>query len=335
MKKFIVCFLAAAMLISAAGCSKGNKDNKESAASQATENASNLTEKNKDDIVMTVGDSKLTRSQAYYYINTYSDQLGSNKGAVEISLKQAKENMLAIEVAKKMNIELSEDEKKQIDAYKKNVIESYGGEAKFNDFLKKEMLDQDFIDSLINVSFYSSKLMAKMNEESNSDEEKKQYFLDNYLRAKHILLMTQKDDGSSMSDEEKAKIKEQAEELLKRAESGENFDEMVKEYSEDPGSTSNPEGYVFTDGDMVTSFYETTKGLEMNKFGLTESNYGYHIIQRLPIDETPELYQKFYEENESRISSAVDGGKLGEQLEKWAQEYGIKTEENKEVVDSL
>jgi len=63
------------------------------------------------------------------------------------------------------------------------------------------------------------------------------------------------------------------------------FREMMLEHSEDPGSHSFPEGYVFREGDMVPEFFEAAISLEYGEIsGIVETMYGYHIILRVPVD---------------------------------------------------
>lgn len=49
--------------------------------------------------------------------------------------------------------------------------------------------------------------------------------------------------------------------------------------------SDNAEGYLFTEGTMVTEFYEACLGLSCYQVSdPVKSNYGYHIIVRLPLD---------------------------------------------------
>ena len=57
----------------------------------------------------------------------------------------------------------------------------------------------------------------------------------------------------------------------------------MKEYSEDPGKDSFPNGYCFTEGTMVEEYTDTTKELKNYEVSdVVESDFGYHIIMRLP-----------------------------------------------------
>ena len=105
----------------------------------------------------------------------------------------------------------------------------------------------------------------------------RQNFEEKYLRCKHVLVM--EDEGTS----EKEAL---ANEIAQKARNGADFDELIAQYNEDPGMAANPDGYVFPEGQMVQEFYEGTKALEMNAISdPVRTNYGWHIIQRLPIDD--------------------------------------------------
>lgn len=70
------------------------------------------------------------------------------------------------------------------------------------------------------------------------------------------------------------------------------FDQLMAEYNEDSGEPD--EGYTFGPGEMVDEFYDGTAALEEYEISdLVESQFGYHIIMRLPskiptVEETKE-----------------------------------------------
>jgi len=77
--------------------------------------------------------------------------------------------------------------------------------------------------------------------------------------------------------------------LLARLEAGEDFDQLMWTYNEDPGMHTNPDGYTFTSGQMVPPFENATRMLEVGEVsGLVESDFGIHIIQRVEPD--PEVF---------------------------------------------
>ncbi|MBQ7821532.1 MAG: peptidylprolyl isomerase [Clostridia bacterium] len=79
-----------------------------------------------------------------------------------------------------------------------------------------------------------------------------------------------------------------AEGLLEEAQnaSDEEFVRLATEIGTDPGMAGNADGYYFTPGQMVESFENAVYSLNENETsGIVESDYGYHIIRRLPKDE--------------------------------------------------
>lgn len=154
-----------------------------------------------------------------------------------------------------------------------------------------------------------------------SDDELRQYFADNYLSAKHILISTvDSTTGETLRTDAEAKAEAQA--ILDRINAGEDFDTLMNEYSEDPGLTGNPDGYIFTEGEMVTSFYDAAKALgEGEVSGLVQSDYGYHIIKREPLDVDGQF------ENYKGLLVTMSVGTMDDLLDQWMQEAEVQTTE--------
>lgn len=143
----------------------------------------------------------------------------------------------------------------------------------------------------------SEKLMGEPTEE---DLEK--YVEDNGIFAcKHILLKTvsedQKDDDGNVTqtmDEYNAEKKSLADKLLSQIQAAGDgkeklLDELAEEHSEDgrteDGALASPDGYTFdAESSLVDGFREGTLALQVGEVGLVETDYGYHIIMRLPVD---------------------------------------------------
>lgn len=114
-----------------------------------------------------------------------------------------------------------------------------------------------------------------------------------YLRCNHILFLTMDMETRQPLDEETiAAKKSQAEEIAAELQSIENreellarFAELKTELDEDSGKVHYPDGYIFTPGTMVPAFEEATKALSAFEVSAPVlSEYGYHIIIRLPIE---------------------------------------------------
>ena len=172
-----------------------------------------------------------------------------------------------------------------------------GAEEQFNEKLAETYLPRDLYDRISRIDrLYNAGFTAEYGENGDkiSDKEAVQYLEDNgYLSANHILLMTiDPSTRESLTDEEIAEKKMEAEKIADelsaikdRDELAKRFAELKDEYCEDTGKTAYPDGYVFTEGTMVSEFEDTVKSLKAGEVsGVVESSYGYHIIMRLADD---------------------------------------------------
>ena len=90
------------------------------------------------------------------------------------------------------------------------------------------------------------------------------------------------EEAQAMLKEALEEIRPTAEEVLKKAQDGGDFDQLITEYGEDPGMAANPDGYLVYEG---ASFVENflNAALKLEKVGdiapkIVETEYGYHII---------------------------------------------------------
>ncbi len=172
--------------------------------------------------------------------------------------------------------QLAEDVDREI----AGIIEQFGGQETFNEVLASNNLTEDMYRMLSLESFRSIALFSHM-----YGDEVKKAMSEDYLRAAHILIAF--NENAVDMEAAKAQAKERAEEVLAKVEAGEDFFKLVEEYGEDPGMVNNLDGYYFKEGDMVEPFYEGAIALkEGETSGLVETNYGYHIIKRLPMEDS-------------------------------------------------
>jgi len=104
-----------------------------------------------------------------------------------------------------------------------------------------------------------------------------QYKQDETRKASHILFTV----NSVTSSEEKQEIEKEARLILKRAQSGEDFAELVKKFSNDQGSKNNGGDLgIITRGQMVQPFEDAVFDMQEGEIrGLVESSFGFHIIK--------------------------------------------------------
>jgi parvulin-like peptidyl-prolyl isomerase len=104
--------------------------------------------------------------------------------------------------------------------------------------------------------------------------------------------------------------RQKAEDLLKRARAGEDFDKLAKENSDEPGAKeSGGDLGWFGRGRMVKPFEDAAFALKDNEISdLVESQFGFHIIQRLG------TRQGKSEPNPMAEGDAAKGGEPEEQI---------------------
>lgn len=171
-------------------------------------------------------------------------------------------------------ISLTDEEKAASDKELAAMAEYYGGEDKFNEALVASSLNYEDYKEIFNRGKLETKLLRAL----YGDRIEKQVS-ENYVTAKHILIKVE--EGATDTTEQLTK----AEDILKQLEAGGDFDTLMKANSEDPGLTTNPNGYTFTKGEMLEEFQDAAYSLKENEVsGIVKTTAGYHIIKRLAID---------------------------------------------------
>ena len=136
-------------------------------------------------------------------------------------------------------------------------------------------------------------------------KELKEFYNDKFLRAKHVLIGFVDAQGNTRTDAEALAL---ATDIANRLKAGESIDDLMAEYSDDPGSESNPDGYIFIDSSKISDVTysnlsmaglvmteEFTQGVAALEIGgisePVQTEYGYHVIVRLDINETEDLFK--------------------------------------------
>ena len=233
-----------------------------------------------------------TTMNAYYGIPLdWSEEYGIAEYLMQDALSATLMYTLIPAKALELGLDLTQEQQDELDALLASSIESMGGEDAFLDSLRMVGLDQETYLDINRAPHCYDRIVEGMFSDRPTNADVKAYIEENdILRAKHILLMTV--DSSTREPLEESVIAEKkatAEDILKQLQESDNlmadFDALMIEYSEDGGLVTNPDGYTFTSGEMVTEFEEATRALEYGQIsGIVESPFGYHIILRLDPD---------------------------------------------------
>ncbi len=181
--------------------------------------------------------------------------------------------------AKKAKFSLSQT---LLDSIIENQYSRAGGEQRFLEMLKMSNMSIENVKDEIRKSvIFNQYLDETLGQEIQITEEEIQNAYNDYTSKgiatiRHILLLTQ-----GKSDAEKREIRNTMEKILSEARKGEDFSELVKKYSEDPGSKDNGGLYEnFTRGVMVKPFEDAAFSVPVGEISnIIETVYGYHILK--------------------------------------------------------
>ena len=220
-----------------------------------------------------------------------------------------------------LGLKLSYNEQKEMASVRRNSIANTTKDAYLNQIAQFGFSDQTYQNFM-----YISQCYQALNDyyfgengvNTSSDEDIQKYYEDNYITAKHILITTV-DPASGETKRTDEEAKKEAQSILDRINAGEDFDTLMNQYSEDTGLSNNPNGYTFTEGQMVTEFYDGAKALAEDEVSeLVKSSYGYHIIKRVKLDDSQ------LDNFKSDIISAISGS-MDELLQQWMDEAQVET----------
>jgi peptidyl-prolyl cis-trans isomerase D len=149
--------------------------------------------------------------------------------------------------------------------------------------------------------------------------------------ARHILLSNQ--GGKSMDE-----LRSRADSIKRVIQRNDNFEEMVTEFSEDPGSIPNGGKYEdFNRERMVTEFTEASFDKPIGSLNIAETTYGVHIVEPLEhseakvvkgmvvdalIEPSNDTFNQVYDEANEFSISAKDLDAMGELANE--REYEVK-----------
>ena len=267
-----ICSLAACagLAISLAACS-GNSNTNEKAGEY-----------------LTVGGTPISYDEFRYYFLSTKDYLKAQNESLELPelLTSVEENLKKDygirNWAESQNVSLTEEEKKTIQENNEMMITMMGGEEGFQQALDAMYCTKDLYNKMIEMQTLHQKALNEWFNKNYADKVV-EFFTDNkdYVHVQHILIQFEDTTEGADHSAERAK----ADEVYQKAINGENFEDLIKEYNQDPGQNADMRGYTFTYGTMVKEFEDASFALEENAISEpVETTYGYHIIKRLPID---------------------------------------------------
>lgn len=293
--------------------------------------------------VATVGGIEITEAEFGFYLDSIKEQMQGTeletdtdwesqeiegKKAIDVAKERAIDiavkNAMYIEASKAAGVELDQADRGMVSQMKNQLIAGYGGKPEYDKYLREHGITDRFIDMMCQSTTYFNKIKYQISQNYPiSDNEIREYYETHreelettYMKAKHILFLTSNpNNGLPLTKSEIDKAKRQSESILKRVKDGEDFDALMREYSQDPGLANYPNGYVFTDGEMVKEFEDAVKHSVYDGISYCESEHGYHIIVRLPLR---------FEDLVTFIEDKLLSQKVEDRMAMWAEKYNVE-----------
>jgi foldase protein PrsA len=223
-------------------------------------------------------------------------------------------------------------------------IELIAKQDQISKYRDKELENVQITDDDIKKYYDEQLKKQKENPDEAENQEVMLYRPAGWLNVKHILIKLpddeivehsslvandKKDEAKKYLDEKLKAIKPKADEVLAKAKAGENFEDLIKEYSEDKGMDIE-QGYILNkNSSFVESFKDAAFKLkkEGDMTDLVASEYGYHIIklyEKMPehvftIDETRDEIKVVldYQKKNEKWQSMVDAWKKEAKIKKY------------------
>lgn len=157
-----------------------------------------------------------------------------------------------------------------------------------------------------------------------------EYKVDNRVHVEHILLKT-----VGKTDAEVAEIRQKAEDVLKKAKAGANFEDLAKKYSEDDSTKvkGGDLGWI-VEGQTVPEFQQAAFTLPKGSISdLVKTQYGFHIIKVLDHETA---HTKSFDEVKSTVQPVVLDEKVNLQANQISEQMASAVRQsNHQSLDDL
>lgn len=270
---------------------------------------------NADDIIMIINGDEITAEEYFYCLDSSYEYMVNNYGEVTDWDAMATDDLTiseyllqdALESCKSYHLfstfgaeyggnEITEEDQAEIDEYyniyiteyfgsEENLLEALGDNISL-DYFKFAFCETPVMyNKVFNAMFDSSDYMTVAGEDEVNAYLQSEIIDQGYIHVCQIFLKTVDDEGEPLSEGDIEDAYTKAQYILTRLNEGEDFFELMEQYSQDPGKEDYPNGYYINeDSGSDPQFFEAASALEENQYSdIVEGTYGYHIILRLPV----------------------------------------------------
>ncbi len=291
-----------------------------------------------NDIMLTVEGYGLSYSELRYYLLSEAEVRG---GIADMSAEEAREwvdqtvipdllfSRAAASIAQEYEVDLTKTERKALTDYIAQMKEQ--DSDGYRQLLSERFLTDDLYAFIALQDQLISKLLSYYTDEATSPIQASDQVIEacaengQMIHIKHILI---KNDAGEDPEENRAL----AERLRKELDAGADFDQLMQEYSEDPESEKEPDGYYIFRYEMDPAFEQAAFALAEGQLSAVtrvsaDSYTGYHIILRQAIDEN------FVSENINTLRTNYMTSCFYRDLQTRAQQLTVEYSEQYQALD--
>ncbi|MCI8590594.1 MAG: hypothetical protein HFE77_07800 [Clostridiales bacterium] len=333
MKKFsyITLLLAASFLFCSCGSQKMDYQTyKETSKTQHENGLSN------QDIVMTIDGHDICYAEFRYYFLAELNLLGqdtwssfTNEEKQSFSEEKVVHDLLfersAAKLAEQHGVTLDKQEIEGIESYIQEAINNAQGEDAFTHELEKLYLTPSlyrfitFQDQLMTklYSFYTNEATTPLKADDAAIVKAAQD--GELIHIKHIFIKNDPDDNIEQNEV-------LAQTIYEKAKSGESFEELISQYSEDPALEQEPDGVHIFRHEMNDAFDQAAFSLEIGEMSQVVPVYsdtysGFHILKRYEPDSA------YVDKNMNTLRQNYMASQFYSEIEKLASKANITFKE--------
>lgn len=212
----------------------------------------------------------------------------------EVAISDIKTASAIKKIADQNNIELTDEDNLELVKEKESFIKSLGGKKEYKKFLRKNNTTETSYDKMSKTDKLYKKIIKKLYGENKindlTDEEKenaKITYTDNYIKLKQIILTTvDLNTGKSLNDTTINQKKKLAASIVEEANSGTNFDDLIKKYSEAYEENQTDFELYYKKGELLSELENEVLKLSPDEISKPiKTKYAYHIVKRLELDD--------------------------------------------------
>lgn len=255
---------------------------------------------------------------------TLEEQITSLNMTVSEYLKQQAVLELKIstaieQIALKNEIKLSEEDYKELEKEKKEVVRKLGGWFQFKKFLYKNGISEKAYDKYryINKLYECiyNRLYAEGKANDLTDEELTSAY-ESYKKEYHkirqiVLAIIDTNTGEALNDTTINQKEALANSIVKEVQAGSDFAALALKYSEE---SENENILYYTSGQIFEVLETEIEKLDTGSIsGVIKTDYAYHIVQKLELDDAK--LAEYYETKRTE--------KLTNDINKWMEDYKV------------